>query len=124
MTKRRELLTLAERVPGAWIGMKIAALLLIVEGQRPGWIAEVLGLTRMSLCRWIHSVNEQGVQSLVPQPKPGRPARLTGKVRRELSVGILNSPLVGIEFSPPPDDEEIADGWEAAVGRRCRPEGR
>jgi len=25
----------------------------------------------MSLCRWIHAVNEQGVQSLVPQPKSG-----------------------------------------------------
>jgi CubicO group peptidase (beta-lactamase class C family) len=41
-----------------------------------------------------------------------------------VSVGILNSPLVGIEFSPPSDDEEIADGWEGDAGRRCRPEGR
>ena len=47
-----------------------------------------------------------------------------GDARVELSVGILNSPLVGIEFSPPSDDEEIADGWEGDVGRRCRPEGR
>jgi transposase len=90
--KRRELLALAEKVPGAWVGMKIAALLLIVEGQRPGWISEVLGLTRMSLCRWIHSVNEQGVQALVPQPKPGRPARLTAKVRRELEAHLERSP--------------------------------
>ena len=43
LAKRRELLALAEQVPGAWIGMKVAALLLIVEGQRPGWIAEVSG---------------------------------------------------------------------------------
>ena len=90
--KRRELLVLAEQVPGAWIGMKVAALLLLVEGQRPGWIAEVLGLTRMSLCRWIHSVNEQGVQSLVPQPKAGRPAALRGKVRRELEAHLERSP--------------------------------
>src|ERR1700681_746005 len=88
VTKRRELLALAERVPGAWIGLKIAALLLLVEGQRPRWIAEVLGLTRMSLSRWIHAVNEQGVDSLVPQPKPGRPA----KVRRELSAHLERSP--------------------------------
>ena len=74
---RRELLALVEQVPGAWIGMKVAALLLVIEGQRPGWIAEVLGLTRMSLSRWIHAVNERGVQSLIPQPKPGRPAALT-----------------------------------------------
>lgn len=91
-TKRRELLVLAERVPGAMIGMKIAALLLVVEGQRPGWIAEVLGLTRMSLCRWIHAVNEQGIESLVPQPKPGRPATLTAKVRRELAAHLERSP--------------------------------
>jgi hypothetical protein len=76
--KRRELLALAEQVPGAWIGMKIAALLLIVEGQRPGWIAEVLGLTRMSLCRWIHAVNEQGVHSLVAA-QAGAPGALTSR---------------------------------------------
>jgi len=91
-TNRRELLALAEQVPGAWIGMKVAALLLLVEGQRPGWIVEVLGLTRMSLCRWIHSVNEQGVRSLVPQPKPGRPASLKGKVRQALEAHLERSP--------------------------------
>lgn len=41
---------------------------------------EVLGLTRMSLCRWIHGANEQSVESLVPRPKPGRPTTLTPKV--------------------------------------------
>jgi len=89
---RRDLLALVEQVPGAGVGMKVAALLLVIEGQRPGWIAEVLGLTRMSLNRWIHAVNEQGVQSLVPQPKPGRPAALTAKVRRELEVHLERSP--------------------------------
>lgn len=89
---RRELLALVEQVPGAWIGMKVAALLLVMEGQRPGWIAEALGVTRMSLSRWIHAVNEQGVQSLVPQPKPGRPAALTAKVRRELEAHLERSP--------------------------------
>src|SRR5574341_625134 len=75
--KRRELLALAAQVPGAWIGMKVAALLLIIEGQRPSWIAEVLGLTRMSLCRWIHRVNAHGVEALKPPPRVGRPSRLT-----------------------------------------------
>ena len=74
--KRQELLSLVEQTPGATLGVKVAALLLLLEGQRPGWIVEVLGLTRMSLNRWIHSVNEQGVNSLVPLPKPGRPAAL------------------------------------------------
>src|SRR5271167_1465044 len=89
---RRDLLALVEQVPGAGVGMKVAALLLDIEGQRPGWIAEVLGLTRMSLNRWIHAVNEQGVQSLVPLPRPGRPPLLTAKVRRELEVHLERSP--------------------------------
>ena len=49
--KKERLLALAEEIPGAWVGIKIAALLLVLEGQRPGWITEVLGLTRMSLSR-------------------------------------------------------------------------
>jgi transposase len=89
---RQELLALVEQVPGAWVGMKVAALLLVMEGERPGWIAEVLGLTRMSLSRWIHAVNEQGVQSLLPRPKPGRPAALTAKVQRELEAHLERSP--------------------------------
>lgn len=89
---RERLLGLAEQVPGAWIGVKIAALLLLLEGQRPGWIAEVLGLTRMSLRRWVHAVNAEGVESMVPKPKAGRPAALTGKVRRELAAQLERSP--------------------------------
>jgi transposase len=89
---KQQLLALVEQVPGAWVGIKVAALLLILEGQRPGWIVEVLGLTRMSLNRWIHAVNEQGVQSLVPRPKPGRPAALTAEVRRELETHLERSP--------------------------------
>ena len=56
-------MALAGSAPGAWVGIKIAALLLVLEGQRPGWICDVLGLTRMSLSRWIHRVNapEAGV---------------------------------------------------------------
>ena len=34
-----------------------------------------------------------------------------------VSVGMQNSPLVGIEFSPPIIDREIADGKESSGGR-------
>ncbi len=39
---RAQLFALARATPGARVGLKIAALLLLLEGQRPGWIAEVL----------------------------------------------------------------------------------
>ena len=89
---RERLVALAKEIPGAWIGMKIAALLLVVEGQRPSWIVEVLGLTRMSLNRWMHGVNTAGVRFLVPKPRPGRPPRLTLAVRRDLSRHLEQSP--------------------------------
>ena len=89
---RERLVALAKEIPGAWIGIKIAALLLTLEGQRPGWITEVLGLTRMSLNRWMHGVNAQGIHSLVSIPRPGRPPRLTASVRQTLAQHLEQSP--------------------------------
>jgi len=89
---QEHLRALAQQVPGAWEGLKIAALLLVLEGQRPGWIAEVLGLTRMSLNRWIHRVNALGVAVLQPVPKPGRPSRLTPALRKILERDLEKSP--------------------------------
>ena len=86
------LVALASDIPGAWIGIKIAALLLVLEGQRPGWIAAVLGLTRMSLHRWIHGVNQEGVVALSPKARPGRPPRLNSRVRHQLEQHLEQSP--------------------------------
>jgi transposase len=58
------------------MGIKIAAPLLILEGQRPAWIVDVLGVTRQSLNLWMHRVNNQGVKALAPVSQPGRPPRL------------------------------------------------
>jgi len=67
---KEKLLALADKIPGAWVGLKIAALLLVLEGQRPIWITEVLGLTRMSLNRWLHGVNKDGLEFLRPSRGP------------------------------------------------------
>jgi len=83
---------LADEVPGAWEGLKIAALLLTVEGQRPGWITSVLGLTRMSLTRWVHAVNRGGVMALKVKARPGRPTKLTPRIERALARHLEQSP--------------------------------
>jgi transposase len=90
---RERLLALARKIPGAYIGLKIAALLLILEGQRPGWIAEVLGLTRQSLNIWMHKVNKKGVRSLEAMPRPGRPPRLTTEVVHKVEQHLEKSPM-------------------------------
>jgi len=89
---RENLLTFAKSIPGAWIGLKVAALLLVLEGQRPGWIAQVLGLTRMSLNRWIRAVNEKGIQSLVSKSRYGRPSKLTQSIAQQVEQHLEQSP--------------------------------
>ena len=89
---KEQLLTLAEKVPGAWIGLKIATLLLVLEGQRPGWISEVLGQTRMNVNRWTRAVNKDGVEALVPKKQSGRPVRMTPKIAAQLELHLEESP--------------------------------
>lgn len=91
MTRQR-LLALAKQVPGAWVGIKIAALLLVLEGQRPGWISALFGLNSTTLERWIHVVNKGGSQALIPKRHPGRPAGLSADVQRRLKADLEESP--------------------------------
>ena len=90
---RRRLLALAEEIPGAWIGLKIAGLLLVVEGQRPVWIADVLGLSRMSLTRWIHGVNRIGVETLKEPVRTGPTPRMNPAQQQVLAQNLQKSPL-------------------------------
>ena len=89
---QEKLLALARQVPGAWIGIKIAALLLVLEGQRPGWVAALFGLSRMTLDRWIHGVNQEGIHALIPKPRPGRPTQLTPTVKQQLEQHLEKRP--------------------------------
>jgi len=89
---KERLLAIADQIPGAWIGIKIAALVLVLEGQRPGWITEVFGLTRMSLSRWIHGVNKDGLEFLKPKPRAGRTSRLEPKIQKALAEHLEKSP--------------------------------
>ena len=43
---RETLLRFAERAPGAWLGIRIAAILLILEGWRSTQVAELFDLGR------------------------------------------------------------------------------
>lgn len=89
---KKQLLALAEKVPGAWIGIKIATLLLVLEGQRPGWISEVLGQTRMNVNRWTRAVNKNGVEALIPKKQSGRPVRMTPKIVAQVECHLEESP--------------------------------
>lgn len=90
---REGVVSMVREIRGARVGVKIAALLLSVEGQRPGWICEVLGMSRQSLNMWIHQVNKYGLEVLKPKGRPGRPARLTGRIREHVETDLEKSSL-------------------------------
>ena len=89
---RENLIAYAKNVPYARMGIKIAAMLLTVEGQRPGWVSEVLGVSRESLNQWIHAVNKGGLNALEWKPRPGRPTRMTEQIRKKLEKDLEKSP--------------------------------
>ena len=90
---REALITYAKNVPYARIGIKIAAMLLTVEGQRPGWVSEVLGTSRESLNNWIHAVNKNGLKGLEWKPRTGRPGKMIGKIQTILEKNLEKTPM-------------------------------
>lgn len=89
---REALLHKAEEIPGAWIGIRIAALLLILSGWKSTQVAEFFGLTRWAVVKWIHRANREGLQAVKDQPRPGRPSQFDEKVMEALDEALSKSP--------------------------------
>jgi transposase len=89
---RQALLALAKQAPGAWVGIRVAALLLVLEGQRPGWINALFGLNPSTLERWIHLVNKEGSRAMIPKVPVGRPSGLSDNMQRRLKKDLEESP--------------------------------
>lgn len=90
---REVLLGMARRIPGAWVGIRIAALLLLLEGWKSTQIAGLFGISRWSMVKWIHRVNEEGLAGIPDKKRPGRPSRLTEKIQKELEEALEKSPM-------------------------------
>jgi len=90
--RREALLEMAEKIPGAWIGIRIAALLLLLEGWKSSQIARLFGLTRWSVVRWIQGVNDKGLLAVEAKKQPGRPCRLEERIQRALEKDLEKSP--------------------------------
>ena len=88
------LLDKAREIPGAWTGLKIAILILMRNGYRPTELNKVFGLSRQTMTRWVHQVNEEGLESLEKTPPPGRPSQLTEEAKNQLELDLLEDPKV------------------------------
>jgi transposase len=86
------LLRLATETPGAWLGVKIAVVLLVRAGYRPSALTALFGISRTTLTSWVHRVNQQGVHGLLERARPGRPSQLTPRIRRQVDAHLAHSP--------------------------------
>jgi transposase len=89
---KNKLLSLAERIPNAWIGIRIAALLLILSGWKSTHVASLFGLSQWSVVKWIQKANREGTASIEDKPRAGRPSRLDENCKRKLEQAIQKSP--------------------------------
>jgi transposase len=89
---REALLHMAEEIPGAWIGFRIAAILLVLEGWKSSQIARLFAVSRWSVVKWIRWANEEGLSGLEEGQRPGRPSRIDEQVQKALAEALESSP--------------------------------
>ncbi len=89
---RNILLRKADETPGAWIGIRIAALLLILSGWKSTQVAELFGLTRWAVAKWIRKANSDGVEMVNDRARCGRPSHFDENVMKKLDEALSKSP--------------------------------
>jgi transposase len=89
---RETLLRIADEIPGAWVGIRIAGYLLLLAGWKSTQVAELLGLTRWTVVKWIRKGNQEGVEALQDRFRSGRPSRFDDPLKKELDAVLSKSP--------------------------------
>ena len=89
---REALLQKAELIKGAWIGIRIAGLLLLLSGWKSTAVAKLFNLSRPAVIGWIKKANAQGLKCLEDAARPGRPGQLTEKVAKQIEEALGKSP--------------------------------
>lgn len=89
---REMLLRKADETPGAWVGIRIAGLLLILSGWRSTQVAELFGLTRWAVVKWIRKANADGVEMVTDSARSGRPSQFDENILKKLDEALSKSP--------------------------------
>ena len=89
---REALLQQAELIKGAWIGIRIAGLLLLLSGWKSTAVAKLFNLSRPAVIGWIKKANVQGLDCLEDAARPGRPGQLNEKVAKQIEEALSKSP--------------------------------
>jgi transposase len=89
---RKKLLGLAEEIPGAWVGIRIAGFLLMLSGWPGTRVAELLGISRVNATKWCHKANAEGLSAVYDKPRPGRPSQFDNRTMKILDQALTHSP--------------------------------
>lgn len=92
--ERRELEHTARHDRDARVYRRAMAILHIDDGDHPETVAEALGVSQMSVYRWIDRYNkEQPAAALRDRPRSGRPRKLASISDEEFDKLVATSPL-------------------------------
>jgi len=89
---QKALLRKAENIPGAWNGIRIATLLLLLRGWKSTAISRLFGISRQAVVDWIRKANKRGLDSVIDKPRPGRPSRMSAASQQKLADALTRSP--------------------------------
>lgn len=89
---KESLLETAQQSPATWMGIRIAAGLLILKGWTSSQVAELFDVSRWTAVQWIQRLNSQGIEGLEEQARPGRPVRMTEEIQMELEEALMSDP--------------------------------
>ena len=89
---KEALLEMAQQEPGVWLGIRIAAGLLILQGWTSSQVAGLFDVSRQSVVQWIQRLNNQGLSGLEEKPRPGRPIRLDAEIQEQLEHTLMGNP--------------------------------
>ncbi|PYU99185.1 MAG: hypothetical protein DMG10_26020 [Acidobacteria bacterium] len=89
---RKALLRKAETIPGAWYGIRIAGLLLLLTGWKTTAVSRLFGVSRQAIVDWVRKANSKGIDSVLDEPRPGRPTRMDPVTQSKLEEALAKSP--------------------------------
>ena len=89
---RDALLRKAEEIPGAWVGIRIAAFLLMLAGWNSTQVADLFGLSRWGAVKLIQKANREGLEAIEDHPRPGGPSQFDEKILKEPDEALSKSP--------------------------------
>ena len=89
---REALLQKAEEITGAWVGIRIAAFLLMLAGWKSTQIADLFGLSRWGAVKLIQKANREGLDAIEDHLRSGRPSQFDEEVLKGLDDALSKSP--------------------------------